>query len=126
MAIVIRRRGDDVPLLIGLTDSSGSPINITNLAELYVYVINTAQNSVLAKFSKAGIAGFDGLLAISAFSYRADILSGTTKTAALGMYHIDINVVETDGDYESNQKNTIGMDAIFNLKDSISKTVSSG
>jgi len=126
MAIVTRRKGDDIPLLISLTDSSGIAINITNLAQLYVYVIQTAQGTILAKFNKGGVGGFEALVVISATSYRADILSGTTKKATTGDYHVDINVVETDADYESNQKNTIGIDAIFTLKESISKTVSSG
>jgi len=126
MAAITRRKGDDIPLLIGLTDSSGAAINITNLTQLYVYVVHTTQGSVLAKFNKGGVGGFEALIAISATSYRADILSGTTKKATTGDYHVDINVVETDADYESNQKNTIGIDAVFTLKESISKTVSSG
>ena len=124
--MVIRRRGDDIPLLIGLTDSTGTAINITALAELYVYVINSTQGTTLVKFSKAGTGGFTALTVISPISYRADIKSGITKTATLGEYHVDINVVETDADYESNQKNTIGIDSVFNLKDSVSKVVSSG
>jgi len=124
--MVIRRRGDDIPLLIGLTDSTGTAINITALAELYVYVINSTQGITLVKFSKAGTGGFTALTVISPISYRADIKSGITKTATLGEYHVDINVVETDADYESNQKNTIGIDSVFNLKDSVSKVVSSG
>ena len=124
--MIIRRRGDDIPLLIGLTDSTGTAINITALAELYVYVINSTQGITLVKFSKAGTGGFTALTVISPISYRADIKSGITKTATLGEYHVDINVVETDADYESNQKNTIGIDSVFNLKDSVSKVVSSG
>jgi hypothetical protein len=124
--MIIRRRGDDIPLLIGLTDSTGTAINITALAELYVYVINSTQGTTLVKFSKAGTGGFTALTVISPISYRADIKSGITKTATLGEYHVDINVVETDADYESNQKNTIGIDSVFNLKDSVSKVVSSG
>jgi len=126
MSSVIRRRGDDIPLLISLTDSSGTAINITNLAQLYVYVINVEQKTVLAKFNKGGVGGFAALVVISPTSYRADILSGTTKKAAAGEYNIDINVVETDADYESNQKNTIGIDSVFSLKESTSKIVSSG
>ena len=124
--MIIRRRGDDIPLLIGLTDSTGTAINITALAELYVYVINSTQGTTLVKFSKAGTGGFTALTVISPISYRADIKSGITKTATLGEYHVYINVVETDADYESNQKNTIGLDSVFNLIDSVSKVVSSG
>jgi hypothetical protein len=126
MSVVIRRRGDDIPLLIGLTDSTGTPINITNLAQLYVYVVHATAGTILVKFNKGGTGGFTALTVISATSYRADVKSGITKTATLGEYHVDINVVETDADYESSQKNTIGIDAVFNLKDSVSKTVSSG
>ena len=126
MTVVLRRRGDDIPLLLALTDSAGVPINITALAELYVYVVHSTQGTTLVKFSKAGTGGFTALTMISATIYRADVKSGTTKNAPLGEYYLDINVVQTDVDYESSQKNTIGFDPVFNLKNSISKIVSSG
>jgi len=123
---IVRRRGDDIPLLIGITNSSGVAINITNLAQLYVYIIYSTKGTTLVKFNKGGTDGFSALTAVTATSYRADIKSSITKTATLGTYHVELNVVETDTDYDSSQKNTIGLDVVFNLKDSISKTVSSG
>lgn len=126
MNTTIRYQGDDIPITVELTDSAGTPINITNLAELYIYVINHKQNSILAKFSKAGTGGFQKLVVVTAFKYRADVLSGTTKDALIGMYDIDINVVQTDADYQSSQKNTIGLQCVFDLCKSISKIVSSG
>lgn len=123
---VVRYQGDDIPITIELTDSAGAPINITNLAELYVYVINSKQNSVLAQFSKAGGGAFQALKVVTAFKYRADVLSGTTKHALLGLYDIDVNVVQTDADYQSSQKNTIGLKCVFQLNKSVSKIVSSG
>lgn len=123
---VERHAGDDIPLLLNFTDSAGVAINIDNLAELYVFVIHATEGTVLAKFSKAGAAGYTALEKITTLIYRADIKSSITKTAALGPYKVDINVVETDTDYESSQKNTIGVDIVFKLKDSYSKVVSSG
>ena len=61
MTVVLRRRGDDIPLLLALTDSAGVPINITALAELYVYVVHSTQGTTLVKFSKAGTGGFTAL-----------------------------------------------------------------
>lgn len=126
MAIVQRRAGDDIPVKIGLTDLNTNPIDIDALAELYVYIIHSRSGSILAKFNKAGTGGFLALERISATSYRADIKSGLTKVAALGEYKIDVNVVQTDADYESSQKNTIGIEEVFNLNNSTSKIVSSG
>jgi hypothetical protein len=126
MNTTIKYQGDDIPITVELTDSAGTPINITNLAELYVYVINHKQNSILAQFSKAGGGAFQSLKVVTAFKYRADVLSGTTKNAPIGMYDVDINVVQTDADYQSNQKNTIGLKCVFDLYKSVSKIVSSG
>jgi hypothetical protein len=126
MAVVERKRGDDIPLLIGLSDSLGNAINIATLAELYIYVIHGRTGAILVKFSKAGTGGFTALTQITPTSYQAIILSGVTKNATIGGYCIDINVVETDINYQSSQKNTIGIMSIFNLKDSVSKVVSSG
>jgi hypothetical protein len=124
--IVIRYQGDDIPLLISMNDSSGIPINITNLAELYVFVLINKTNQILAQFSKTGGGGFQSLVMITNFIYRADIFSGTTKDAAIGLYDIDVNVVQTDADYEASQKNTIGIKGVFQLNKSVSKIKSSG
>lgn len=126
MAIVTRRAGDDIPISISLTDANGAVMSIDDLAELYVYVIHTTSNTILVKFSKAGTDGFTALTKVSSTVYRADVLSGLTKAATLGEYNIDMNVVETDADFEDSQKNTIGIQGVFNLKDSTSKAKSSG
>ncbi len=126
MATVVKYQGDDIPIRISMTDATGTPINITNLAELYVYVISHNKHTVLVKFSKAGTGGFEKLVIVSAFLYRADVLSGITKDALPDVYDIDINVVQTDADYESSQKNTIDIQNVFRLNKSVSKIMSSG
>jgi hypothetical protein len=122
----IRYQGEDIPVLINITDAAGDPVNITDLAELFVYIINHKQNSILVRFSKAGGGGFQALVAVSDYIYRADILSGTTKNALPGMYDVDINVVQTDADYEDSEQNTIGIQYVFQLNKSVSKASSSG
>ena len=124
MSTQTRYRGDDIDIDIIVTDENDDAVNIENLAELYIYI--THNNSVLIQFNKAGTGGFTALKKITSYLYLAIIKSGTTKSAELGNYNIDGNVIETDADYESSEKNTITIEDLFSLKDSKSKAVSSG
>lgn len=126
MAAVVRHQGDDVPLLISLTDSNDEAIDIDDLEELYIYVVSQEAGAVLAQFSKDGAGDFTALVKVTATQYRADVVSSLTKTAALGAYNIDVNVVQTDAEYEDSKKNTIGIETVFELYESTSKAVSSG
>lgn len=122
--MVERKQGDDIDIDITATDDAGAALSIDDLAELYIYI--THKNITFTKFSKAGASGFTALVKITAYQYRATIKSGLTKLADTGNYSIDANIVETDADYESSEKNTISIDDVFNLIASKSKASSSG
>jgi hypothetical protein len=119
MAAVDRYIGDDIPLTLT------SSISIDDMAELYVYLVHKSSDVVAKKFSKAGSGEFSALIKEDAYNYRADWLSGDTKEATIGVYNIDINVVETDADYQDSEKNTIGVKEAIDLKQSRSKLSSS-
>lgn len=125
MSAVTRYQGDDIPISIGLTDANGDAINIDNLAELYIYLMRSGNNTPAKKFSKAGTTGYKALVRVDTENYRADWLSADTKSATPGNYHLEINVVETDADYNDSEKNSIGTDAVINLKKSVVKAESS-
>ncbi len=125
MAIVNKYKGDDIPVTIELTDAGGN-INIDNLAELYVYIIHAISKTTAKTFSKAGSGDHVALRKVTTISYIADWLSGSTKDAAIGKYIIEVNIVETDANYESSKKNTLASDPIINLLDTKIKTESSG
>ena len=126
MAATDKFQGDDIPITIGLTDTDDAAINIDDLAELYVFIILTKSNTTAVKFSKAGSGDYVALRKVSTTSYIAEWLSGKTKDATVGSYHIEVNVAETDAEYESSIKNTLVLDRIINLKGSTAKSVSSG
>lgn len=125
MAAVEKRQGDDIDISITLTDAAGDLMNIDDLAELFVYIVSSTTQAILAKFSKAGTGGFIALDIITTTNYKAIIKSVITKDAITGYYDLDVNVVETDADYEDSEKNTIGVDKLFNLLSSVSKASSS-
>lgn len=125
MAAVDKRQGSDIDISITLTDAAGDLMNIDNLAELFVYVTNTASKTILKKFSKAGAGEFIALDKITTTNYKAIVKSATTKVAVIGYYDLDVNVVQTDADYDDSEKNTVGVEMIFNLLPSVSKTSSS-
>ena len=125
MAAVDKRQGDDIDIAISLTDAADDPINIENLAELFVYVTNTASKTILEKFSKAGTDGFTALKKITTTNYKAIVKSTKTKDATKGYYDLDVNVVQTDADYDDSEKNTVGVESIINLLPSVSKASSS-
>jgi len=126
MAVVDKYKGDDILITIGLTDSSDNSINIDNLAELYIFIVFTKTDTTAVKFSKAGSGAFTALSKVSSTSYTAGWLSGNTKDSNIGSYHIEVNVAETDEDYESSLKNTLIAEDIINLKGSTAKSASSG
>ncbi len=125
MAAVDKRQGDDIVLTISGTDAAGDAMNIDNLAELFVYVVNTSSKIILAQFSKAGAGSFTAFKKITPYIYSAIILSALTLDAQAGYYDLDINVVVTDADFNDSEKNTIGVEALINLRSSISKVSSS-
>lgn len=125
MAAVDKRQGDDIDISLSLTDAAGDPINIDNLAELFVYVTNTASKTILKKFSKAGTGEFTVLKKITTTNYKAIVKSAITKDATKGYYDLDVNVVQTDADYDDSEKNTVGVESIINLLPSVSKASSS-
>jgi hypothetical protein len=123
------RRGSDINVLVTINDADSNPVNIDNLSDLFVYVVLASRprgSEVLAKFNKAGGGGFLALDKITTTQYRAKVLSGTTKTAYLGLYDLDVNIVETDAEYESSEENTVVVQEIFELGESTSKSQSSG
>jgi len=124
MAAVDKYQGEDIPILIAMTDENGNAMNIDDLTELYVYIIH--DNTIQKKFSKAGDTGYDALIKITTTSYVARWLSGDTKDANTGMQNLEVNIVESDVDYQDNEKNTIGCENIIYLHKSIIKTESSG
>ena len=125
MATVNKYKGDDIPVTIGLTDDEGNDINIDNLVELYVYIIHVMSGEIIS-FNKAGSGDHIALRKVTTISYIADWLSGSTKDAATGKYIIEINIVESDANYESSKKNTLASDPIIKLLDTKIKTESSG
>jgi len=124
-AAIDKRQGSDIDISLTLTGIDGNLMNIDNLAELFVYIPNTASKTILAKFSKAGANGFTALKKITTTNYKAIIKSEITKDATKGYYDLDVNVVETNADYDSSEKNTVGVEMLFNLLPSVSKTSSS-
>jgi len=125
MAAVEKRQGDDIDISITLTDAAGNLMNIDDLAELFVYIVSSTTQAILAKFSKAGIEGFTALSSITATNYKAIVKSAITKNAITGYYSLDVNIVETDADYNDSEKNTIGVEKLINLLSSVSKADSS-
>jgi len=126
MATVDRFKGADIPIVIGLTDDDDAAINIDVLSELYVFVVLTSSGTVAAKFNKAGSTGYNTLRKSTTTSYIADWLSGSTKVATSGDYHIEVNIVESDANYEDSLKNSLASDDIIYLKELKIKSVSSG
>lgn len=122
---VDKRQGDDIDISITLTDAAGDPMDIDDLAELFVYIVSSTTDVILVKFSKAGTEEFIALERITATNYKATVKSAITKDAITGYYSLDINIVETDADYEDSEKNTIGVEKLFRLLSSVSKASSS-
>ena len=122
---VDKRQGSDIDISITLDDIAGDPMNIDDLAELFVYIVSSTTKVILVKFSKAGAEGFIALERITAMNYKATIKSAITKDAITGYYDFDVNVVETDVDYEDSEKNTIGVEKLIRLFSSVSKASSS-
>ena len=81
MATVLKYRGEDIPIVISLTDANGSAINIDDLAELYVYLIKRKMPVATKMFSKAGGGSYTALTKQDAYNYRADWFSSETKSA---------------------------------------------
>lgn len=121
MADFKKKQGDDITLSITV----GTAVNIDNLAELFIYIVDTSGN-IAVKFSKAGTGDFLALTKVSTTNYTAAWLSGSTKDATKGIYTIEGNVAETDADYESSEENTITCDDRIMLSSSVSKASSSG
>lgn len=122
---VDKRQGSDIDISITLDDIAGDPMNIDDLAELFVYIVSSTTKAILVKFSKAGAGEFIALERITATNYKATVKSAITKDAIPGYYDFDVNVVETDVDYEDSEKNTIGVEKLFKLISSVSKASSS-
>ena len=122
---VDKRQGDDIDLSITLTDAAGDLMNIDDLAELFIYIVSSTTKVILVKFSKAGAGEFIALKRITATNYKATVKSAITKNAITGYYSLDINIVETNADYEDSEKNTIGVEKLFRLLSSVSKVSSS-
>jgi len=122
---VDKRQGSDIDISITLDDIAGDPMNIDDLAELFVYIVSSTTKVILTKFSKAGTGEFIALERITATNYKAAIKSAITKDAITGYYSLDINIVVTDVDYEDSEKNTIGVEKLIRLFSSVSKASSS-
>lgn len=125
MSIATRYQGQDISITVDLTDANGAAINIGNLAELFVYIMRRRSSTPIKKFSKAGATGYTALVEVDSTHYRADWFSADTAIATPDLYYLEINVVETDADFEDNEKNSIGTDDIINLKKSAVKAESS-
>ena len=123
--IPIRRQGEDIPITILLKTSSGA-VSIDDLAECFVYLMSEYSSAAVAKWSKAGTQeGCTALVKVDSTHYRADWLSADTKEATLGEYYLEVNMVETDAEYNDSEKNTIPSDTVFELQKSTVKDQSS-
>ncbi len=122
MANTVKKQGDDITLSIKV----GSGVSIDDLAELFVYIINSVSKTILIKFSKAGTGDFVALIKVTATNYKAIIPSSITKVTDSKTFDIEGNVVETDAEYEDSEENTITIDDKIILTSSVSKASSSG
>lgn len=112
---VDKYRGQDITLTVTCS------VSIDDLAELYVFLIHRDSRTVGAQFNKAGSTGYTALTKVTAYIYKAIWGHTDTKGADLGMYDMDIAVIQTDADYEDSEKHTKKIEEIIDLKDAHSK-----
>jgi len=126
MSAEIAYQGNDISITIDLTNKiTGEAINIDDLAELFIYIMLRGNSTPINKFSKAGATGYTALLKVDSKHYRADWKSADTKVAIPNMYYLEINVVETDEDFDEDEKNSIGTVDVIDLRKSVIKAESS-
>lgn len=87
---------------------SGVYENLDDLLELYVYILDGANNT-LARYSKAGteVGGntFIALIKESAYEYKAILTSALTKTLGTQNLKGEINFVRTDAELATGKSN---------------------
>ncbi|HUV83652.1 MAG TPA: hypothetical protein VMV77_12740 [Bacteroidales bacterium] len=119
-------QGTDISITISLTNKiTSEAINIDNLAELFLYILLKDNPIPLKKYSKAGGGDYIAFKKIDSYNYRADWKSVDTSAASSGSYRIEVNVVETDTDFDDNEKNSVGTDDVIDLRKSVIKAESS-
>jgi len=122
----IQHQGTDISISVSLTvTSTGAAINIDNLAELFLYIMLRGNPAPVKKYSKAGATGYTALKKVDSYNYRADWKSAETSAATAGNYYLEVNVVETDADFDDSEKNSIGTDDVIDLRKSVIKAESS-
>jgi hypothetical protein len=117
MAAVDKYRGQDITLTITCS------VSIDDLAELYVFLIHRESRTVAAQFNKAGTGTYTALTKVTEYIYKAIWGHSDTADADLGMYDMDVAVIQTDADYEDSEKHTKKIEEIFDLKESYSKII---
>lgn len=114
--------GADIKILLKLKLSTGTYINIDDLAELYVYILR-ASGTIVKQYSKAGTGDFTALIKDTTTQYHFWITSEVSKLLETEILDIEINMVETNAELPNGQ-NTIGKAQLVKLVDNTIKVLS--